>query len=99
MIAKCVCMCMCMCVCVCVCVGVGVHMHMRTRMRTEHAHRACRHVQACELLRALVGLQEARGGEEAERLWSLSMLAEAARGTDKMLARWAGRRLAAAERR
>ena len=57
------------------------------------------HAQACQLLRALVGLQTARGAKATEQLWSLSLLAEAARGTNDVLARWAGRRLAAAERR
>ena len=57
------------------------------------------HAQACQLLRALVGLQAARGAKATEQLWSLSLLAEAARGTNDVLARWAGRRLAAAERR
>ena len=61
--------------------------------------RMCVHAQACQLLRALVGLQTARGAKATEQLWSLSLLAEAARGTNDVLARWAGRRLAAAERR
>jgi len=75
----------CACACMCVCISTC-------------ACACARHVQVCELLRALVGLQTARGAEATERLWSLSMLVEAARGTNEVLAWWAARRLAAVER-
>ena len=72
-------------------VPVHVYVHVRVYVRVYV------HAQACQLLRALVGLQTARGAKATEQLWSLSLLAEAARGTNDVLARWAGRRLAAAE--
>ena len=78
---------------------VPVHVYVHVRVHVHVHVRVYVHAQACQLLRALVGLQTARGAKATEQLWSLSLLAEAARGTNDVLARWAGRRLAAAERR